>query len=43
VFLRTPLHLHFELKGWYESKVVTRFYVLGVLCAVLALATLKLR
>jgi phospho-N-acetylmuramoyl-pentapeptide-transferase len=43
VFLRTPLHLHFELKGWYESKVVTRFYILGVLCAVLALATLKLR
>ena len=43
VFLRTPLHLHFELKGWYESKVVTRFYILCVLCAVLALATLKLR
>jgi phospho-N-acetylmuramoyl-pentapeptide-transferase len=43
VFLRTPLHHHFEMMGWYESKIVTRFYILGVLCAVLALATLKLR
>ncbi len=43
IFLRTPLHLHFELKGWYESKIVTRFYILCVLCAVVALATLKLR
>jgi phospho-N-acetylmuramoyl-pentapeptide-transferase len=43
VFLRTPLHHHFEKKGWYESKVVARFYILCVLCAVVALATLKLR
>jgi phospho-N-acetylmuramoyl-pentapeptide-transferase len=43
VFLRTPLHHHFEMKGWYESKIVTRFYILGVLFGVLALATLKLR
>jgi phospho-N-acetylmuramoyl-pentapeptide-transferase len=43
VFLKTPLHHHFEQKGWYESKVVTRFYILCVLCAVVALATLKIR
>jgi phospho-N-acetylmuramoyl-pentapeptide-transferase len=43
VFLMAPLHHHFEKKGWYESQVVTRFYILGVLCAVVALSTLKLR
>jgi phospho-N-acetylmuramoyl-pentapeptide-transferase len=43
VFLMTPLHHHFEKLGWYETKVVTRFYILCVLCAVLALATLKVR
>ncbi|MGA4579863.1 phospho-N-acetylmuramoyl-pentapeptide-transferase [Limisphaera sp. VF-2] len=43
VFLMAPLHHHFEKLGWYESQVVTRFYILGVLFAVLALATLKIR
>jgi len=43
IFLMAPLHHHFEKKGWYESQVVTRFYILCVLCAVLALSTLKLR
>ena len=43
VFLMAPLHHHFEKKGWYESQVVMRFYILGVLCAVVALSTLKLR
>jgi phospho-N-acetylmuramoyl-pentapeptide-transferase len=43
IFLMAPLHHHFEKKGWYESQVVTRFYILGVLCAVVALSTLKLR
>jgi phospho-N-acetylmuramoyl-pentapeptide-transferase len=43
IFLMAPLHHHFEKKGWYESQVVTRFYILCVLCAVVALATLKLR
>ncbi|MGN6387673.1 MAG: phospho-N-acetylmuramoyl-pentapeptide-transferase [Verrucomicrobiota bacterium] len=42
-FLMAPLHHHFEKKGWYESQVVTRFYILCILCAVVALATLKLR
>ena len=43
VFLMAPLHHHFEKKGWHESQVVARFYILGVLFAVLALGTLKLR
>jgi len=43
IFLMSPLHHHFEKKGWYESQVVMRFYILCVLFAVLALATLKLR
>jgi phospho-N-acetylmuramoyl-pentapeptide-transferase len=43
IFLMAPLHHHFEKKGWYESQVVIRFYILSVLCAVLALSTLKLR
>ncbi|HVR35103.1 MAG TPA: phospho-N-acetylmuramoyl-pentapeptide-transferase, partial [Methylomirabilota bacterium] len=43
LFLMAPLHHHFERKGWYESQVVTRFYILGVLCAVIALSTLKIR
>ncbi|MGQ0646269.1 MAG: phospho-N-acetylmuramoyl-pentapeptide-transferase [Gemmatimonadaceae bacterium] len=43
LFLRAPIHHHFELKGWKESQVVVRFWILGVLCAFVALATLKLR
>lgn len=43
VFLMAPLHHHFEKKGWYESQVVMRFYILGILFAVLALSTLKIR
>jgi phospho-N-acetylmuramoyl-pentapeptide-transferase len=43
VFLRAPLHHHFELKGWRESQVVVRFWILGILCAFVALTTLKLR
>ena len=43
VFLMAPLHHHFEKKGWHESQVVARFYILGILFAVLALSTLKLR
>ncbi len=43
VFLRAPLHHHFELKGWPETQVVVRFWILGVLCAFVALSTLKLR
>jgi phospho-N-acetylmuramoyl-pentapeptide-transferase len=43
IFLMAPIHHHFEKKGWYESQVVMRFYILGVLCAVVALSTLKIR
>ncbi|MEP6834297.1 MAG: phospho-N-acetylmuramoyl-pentapeptide-transferase [Gemmatimonas sp.] len=43
VFLRAPIHHHFEVKGWAETQVVVRFWILGVLCAILALSTLKLR
>ena len=43
VFLKAPLHHHFEMKGWTESQVVVRFWILGILCAFVALTTLKLR
>jgi phospho-N-acetylmuramoyl-pentapeptide-transferase len=43
VFRMAPLHHHFEKLGWAETTVVTRFYILGVFCALVALATLKLR
>ncbi len=43
VFLRAPIHHHFELKGWHETQVVVRFWILGILCAFVALATLKIR
>ncbi len=43
IFLMAPIHHHFEKKGWYESQVVTRFYILGLLCAVVALSSLKIR
>lgn len=38
-----PLHHHFELSGWKESKVVTRFWILGGLFAILGLSTLKIQ
>jgi phospho-N-acetylmuramoyl-pentapeptide-transferase len=43
VFLRAPIHHHFELKGWPEPKVVVRFWIIGALFAFLAISTLKLR
>lgn len=43
VFKMSPLHHHFELSGWAEEQIVMRFYILGVLCALLAASTLKLR
>ena len=43
VFRMAPLHHHFEKHGWAESAVVTRFYIIGIFCALVALATLKLR
>ena len=43
LFRKAPLHHHFEMKGWAESQVVVRFWILGILCAFVALTTLKLR
>ena len=43
IFLMAPLHHHFQKKSWHENQVVIRFYILGILFAVMALATLKLR
>lgn len=43
VFKMAPLHHHFELKGWHESKVVTRFWIIGILLALLSLTTFKVR
>ncbi|QSR84493.1 phospho-N-acetylmuramoyl-pentapeptide-transferase [Methylacidimicrobium sp. B4] len=43
VFAMAPLHHHFELKGWGESRVTVRFWILSLLCGLLALSSLKLR
>lgn len=43
LFQMTPIHHHFELKGWKESQVIVRFWILSLLCAMIALGTLKLR
>src|SRR5205823_1753653 len=43
VFRMAPLHHHFELLGWSEPKVITRFVILAVIFALTSLATLKLR
>lgn len=39
----TPLHHTFEKMGWPETKIVTRFWIVSIVCAVASLATLKLR
>ena len=41
IFLCTPLHHHFEYKGWPETKVVIRFWIIGLILALLGLASLK--
>jgi phospho-N-acetylmuramoyl-pentapeptide-transferase len=43
VFLMTPLHHHFQLKGWDENKVVVRFWILSLIFALIGLGTLKVR
>jgi phospho-N-acetylmuramoyl-pentapeptide-transferase len=43
LFRMTPIHHHFELKGWKETQVIARFWILSLICALLGLATLKLR
>lgn len=43
VFLMAPIHHHYELKGWAESQIVVRFWIISFICAVVGLSTLKLR
>ncbi len=43
MFRMAPIHHHFELKGWPEPKVIVRFWIVGIMLALLSLATLKLR
>jgi phospho-N-acetylmuramoyl-pentapeptide-transferase len=43
LFAMAPLHHHFELSGWKENTVIVRFWILSIICALLGLATLKLR
>ncbi|GAA4408099.1 phospho-N-acetylmuramoyl-pentapeptide-transferase [Nibrella viscosa] len=43
IFLMAPLHHHFQKKGYHEAKIVTRFWIVGIMLAVISLVTLKLR
>ncbi|MBU0972936.1 MAG: phospho-N-acetylmuramoyl-pentapeptide-transferase [Proteobacteria bacterium] len=43
VFRMAPLHHHFELKGWHESKVIVRFWIIAITLALISLSTLKIR
>jgi phospho-N-acetylmuramoyl-pentapeptide-transferase len=43
IFLMSPLHHHFQKKGIHESKIVSRFWIVGVFLAVLTIITLKIR
>jgi len=43
IFLMAPLHHHFEMKGWSETTIVVRFWILAAVFAFIGLATLKLR
>ncbi len=43
IFLMSPLHHHFQKKGYHEAKIVTRFWIITVLCVLFSVATLKMR
>src|SRR5690554_423518 len=43
IFRMAPLHHHFQIKGYHESKIVTRFWIVGIFLAVLTIVTLKIR
>jgi phospho-N-acetylmuramoyl-pentapeptide-transferase len=43
VFLMAPLHHHYQKKGYHEAKIVTRFWIIGILLAIITIVTLKLR
>ncbi len=43
IFLMSPLHHHYQKKGYHESKIVTRFWIIGIMLAVVTIVTLKVR
>jgi phospho-N-acetylmuramoyl-pentapeptide-transferase len=43
IFLMSPLHHHYQKKGYHESKIVTRFWIVAIMLAILSIVTLKLR
>jgi phospho-N-acetylmuramoyl-pentapeptide-transferase len=43
IFLMAPLHHHYQKKGYHESKIVSRFWIVGMMLAIFSIATLKLR
>lgn len=43
IFRMAPIHHHFELQGWPEPQIIVRFWIISIICALLALSTLKLR
>ncbi|MCB0539302.1 MAG: phospho-N-acetylmuramoyl-pentapeptide-transferase [Bacteroidetes bacterium] len=43
IFLMSPLHHHYQKKGYHEAKIVTRFWIIGILLAILSIVTLKIR
>ena len=43
IFKMAPIHHHFEQKGWAESTIVIRFWIIAIILALVGLATLKLR
>ncbi|ATP57336.1 phospho-N-acetylmuramoyl-pentapeptide-transferase [Pedobacter ginsengisoli] len=43
IFLMSPLHHHYQKKGYHEAKIVTRFWIIGILLAIITIITLKLR
>ncbi|MGB5555628.1 MAG: phospho-N-acetylmuramoyl-pentapeptide-transferase [Flavobacteriaceae bacterium] len=43
IFLMSPLHHHYQKKGYHESKIVTRFWIVGIMLAIISIVTLKIR
>jgi phospho-N-acetylmuramoyl-pentapeptide-transferase len=43
IFLMSPLHHHYQKAGYHESKIVTRFWIVGILLAIVSIVTLKIR
>jgi phospho-N-acetylmuramoyl-pentapeptide-transferase len=43
IFRMAPLHHHYQIKGFHESKIVTRFWIVGIILAIITVVTLKIR